>query len=158
MISFLPTGSLRELYPNELGIASAILSHNEVDPCEKWCVPVVNVSLSSTQAVVIMGVVLQGANLYGYVRCKVGSRTNLKNMATNYFGRQFLKQVTFPMPSLISFQKGALEKRPDTLREKGSGCNVESPSRKWTRMVCVYWIRMLCLMLFFVLCVFSDRQ
>ncbi|XP_020316608.1 Golgi apparatus membrane protein TVP23 homolog B [Oncorhynchus kisutch] len=44
-------------------------------------------------AVVIMGVVLQGANLYGYVRCKVGSRTNLKNMATNYFGRQFLKQT-----------------------------------------------------------------
>ncbi|XP_029621388.1 Golgi apparatus membrane protein TVP23 homolog B [Salmo trutta] len=44
-------------------------------------------------AVVIMGVVLQGANLYGYVRCKVGSRTNLKNMATNYFGRQFLKQA-----------------------------------------------------------------
>uniref|UniRef100_A0A673GVE2 Golgi apparatus membrane protein TVP23 homolog n=1 Tax=Sinocyclocheilus rhinocerous TaxID=307959 RepID=A0A673GVE2_9TELE len=44
-------------------------------------------------AVVIMGVVLQGANLYGYVRCKVGARTNLKNMATNYLGRQFLKQV-----------------------------------------------------------------
>ncbi|XP_037547211.1 Golgi apparatus membrane protein TVP23 homolog B [Nematolebias whitei] len=42
---------------------------------------------------VIMGVVLQGANLYGYVRCKVGGKTNLKNMATNYFGRQFLKQA-----------------------------------------------------------------
>ncbi|CAB1338617.1 unnamed protein product [Coregonus sp. 'balchen'] len=44
-------------------------------------------------AVVIMGVVLQGANLYGYVRCKVGSRTNFKDMATNYFGRQILKQA-----------------------------------------------------------------
>ncbi|KAM4623280.1 Golgi apparatus membrane protein TVP23 homolog B [Polymixia lowei] len=44
-------------------------------------------------AVVIMGVVLQGANLYGYVRCKVGTKTSLKNMATNYFGRQFLKQA-----------------------------------------------------------------
>ncbi|XP_056153274.1 Golgi apparatus membrane protein TVP23 homolog B [Lampris incognitus] len=44
-------------------------------------------------AVVIMGVVLQGANLYGYVRCKVGGKTSLKNMATNYFGRQFLKQA-----------------------------------------------------------------
>ncbi|CAM4712270.1 hypothetical protein PO909_012369 [Leuciscus waleckii] len=44
-------------------------------------------------AVVIMGVVLQGANLYGYVRCKVGARTNLKSLATNYFGRQFLKQA-----------------------------------------------------------------
>ncbi|MBN3314181.1 TV23B protein, partial [Atractosteus spatula] len=44
-------------------------------------------------AVVIMGVVLQGANLYGYVRCKVGGRTNLKSMATNYIGRQFFRQV-----------------------------------------------------------------
>lgn len=43
--------------------------------------------------VVIMGLVLQGANLYGYVKCKVGAKTNLKNMATNYFGRQFLKQA-----------------------------------------------------------------
>jgi hypothetical protein len=40
-----------------------------------------------------MGVVLQGANLYGYVRCKAGGKTSLKNMATNYLGRQFLKQV-----------------------------------------------------------------
>lgn len=43
--------------------------------------------------VVIMGLVLQGANLYGYIRCKVGGKTSLKNMATNYFGRQFLKQA-----------------------------------------------------------------
>ncbi|XP_057681894.1 Golgi apparatus membrane protein TVP23 homolog B [Corythoichthys intestinalis] len=43
--------------------------------------------------VVLMGLVLQGANLYGYVRCKVGGKTDLKNMATNYFGRQFLKQT-----------------------------------------------------------------
>ncbi|XP_073723320.1 Golgi apparatus membrane protein TVP23 homolog B isoform X1 [Misgurnus anguillicaudatus] len=44
-------------------------------------------------AVVILGVVLQGANLYGYVRCKMGAKTNLRSMATNYFGRQFLKQA-----------------------------------------------------------------
>ncbi|KAG7491216.1 hypothetical protein MATL_G00000560 [Megalops atlanticus] len=44
-------------------------------------------------AVVVMGVVLQGANLYGYVRCKVGSRTSLKNVATSYLGRQFFKQA-----------------------------------------------------------------
>ncbi|XP_061665527.1 Golgi apparatus membrane protein TVP23 homolog B [Syngnathoides biaculeatus] len=43
--------------------------------------------------VVLMGLVLQGANLYGYVRCKVGGKTDIKNMATNYFGRQFLKQT-----------------------------------------------------------------
>lgn len=48
---------------------------------------------SALQPVVIMGLVLQGANLYGYVRCKVGGKTSLKNMATNYFGKQFLKQV-----------------------------------------------------------------
>ncbi|XP_068610493.1 Golgi apparatus membrane protein TVP23 homolog B [Brachionichthys hirsutus] len=42
---------------------------------------------------VVMGVVLQGANLYGYVRCKVGGKTSLKNMATDYFGQQFLKQT-----------------------------------------------------------------
>ncbi|KAA0724878.1 Golgi apparatus membrane protein TVP23 -like protein B [Triplophysa tibetana] len=44
-------------------------------------------------AVVILGVVLQGANLYGYVRCKMGAKTNLRSMATNYFGRQFFKQA-----------------------------------------------------------------
>lgn len=43
-----------------------------------------------------MGVVLQGANLYGYIRCKVGSRKNLTSMATNYLGKQFLRQVSFP--------------------------------------------------------------
>ncbi|KAG3279481.1 TVP23B-like [Ictidomys tridecemlineatus] len=32
-------------------------------------------------AVIIMHVVLQGANLYGYIRCKVGSRKNLTSMA-----------------------------------------------------------------------------
>lgn len=47
-----------------------------------------------SQAVVIMGVVLQGANLYGYIRCKVGSRKNLTSMATTYLGRQFLRQVS----------------------------------------------------------------
>ncbi|KAL7989368.1 hypothetical protein Chor_012034 [Crotalus horridus] len=45
-------------------------------------------------AVVIMGVVLQGANLYGYIRCKVGSRKNLTSAATFYLGRQLLRQTT----------------------------------------------------------------
>uniref|UniRef100_A0A3P9JHU7 Golgi apparatus membrane protein TVP23 homolog n=1 Tax=Oryzias latipes TaxID=8090 RepID=A0A3P9JHU7_ORYLA len=56
--------------------------------------------------VVIMAVVLQGANLYGYVRCRVGGKTNLKNMATNYFGRQFLKQEQ----ETLSFIRENLEK------------------------------------------------
>lgn len=61
----------------------------QVEDCD------LNVLLSPSQPVVIMGVVLQGANLYGYVRCKVGGKTSLKNMATNYFGQQFLKQVSW---------------------------------------------------------------
>uniref|UniRef100_A0A3P8S3J0 Golgi apparatus membrane protein TVP23 homolog n=1 Tax=Amphiprion percula TaxID=161767 RepID=A0A3P8S3J0_AMPPE len=44
-------------------------------------------------AVVIMGLVLQWANLYGYVRCKVGGKSNLSNMAKNYLGVQIFKQV-----------------------------------------------------------------
>ncbi|XP_075880450.1 Golgi apparatus membrane protein TVP23 homolog B-like [Nelusetta ayraudi] len=44
-------------------------------------------------AVVIMGLVLQWANLYGYVRCKVGGRSNLQTLAKNYFGAQFFKQA-----------------------------------------------------------------
>ncbi|KAL2101943.1 hypothetical protein ACEWY4_003704 [Coilia grayii] len=43
--------------------------------------------------VVIMGVVLQWANLYGYVRCKVGGGTNLRSMATSYLGLQLFKQA-----------------------------------------------------------------
>nr|XP_058923281.1 Golgi apparatus membrane protein TVP23 homolog B-like [Kogia breviceps] len=45
-------------------------------------------------AVVIMGVVQQGANLYGYIRCKVDSRKNLTSMATSYLEKQFLRQTT----------------------------------------------------------------
>ncbi|XP_028572964.2 Golgi apparatus membrane protein TVP23 homolog C [Podarcis muralis] len=44
-------------------------------------------------AIVIMGVTLQGANLYGYIRCKVGSRKNLTSVATSYLGRQLLRQT-----------------------------------------------------------------
>uniref|UniRef100_A0A7N8X1T0 Golgi apparatus membrane protein TVP23 homolog n=1 Tax=Mastacembelus armatus TaxID=205130 RepID=A0A7N8X1T0_9TELE len=44
-------------------------------------------------AVVLMGVVLQWANVYGYVRCKVGGKSNLGNMAKNYLGAQLFKQV-----------------------------------------------------------------
>ncbi|XP_077903697.1 Golgi apparatus membrane protein TVP23 homolog B [Ictidomys tridecemlineatus] len=45
-------------------------------------------------AVVIMGVVLQSANLCGYIRCKAGSRKNLTSMAISYLRKQFLKQNT----------------------------------------------------------------
>ncbi|XP_028267776.1 Golgi apparatus membrane protein TVP23 homolog B-like isoform X2 [Parambassis ranga] len=44
-------------------------------------------------AVVIMGLVLQWANLYGYVRCKVGGQSTLTNMAQSYLGVQILQQA-----------------------------------------------------------------
>ncbi|XP_024128687.1 Golgi apparatus membrane protein TVP23 homolog B [Oryzias melastigma] len=44
-------------------------------------------------AVVIMGLVLQWANLYGYVRCKLGGKSNLRNIATSYIGTQIFKQA-----------------------------------------------------------------
>ncbi|XP_023559662.1 Golgi apparatus membrane protein TVP23 homolog B-like [Octodon degus] len=50
--------------------------------CRKWL------------AVVIMGMVLRGANLCGYIRRKVGSRKNLTSMATWYLREQFLRQNT----------------------------------------------------------------
>ncbi|XP_019906396.1 Golgi apparatus membrane protein TVP23 homolog B isoform X1 [Esox lucius] len=43
--------------------------------------------------VVIMGVALQWANLYGYVRCKVGGKTDLRRLATDYLGSQFFKRA-----------------------------------------------------------------
>ncbi|TKS92010.1 Otopetrin-2 [Collichthys lucidus] len=46
--------------------------------CDFWTV----------KAVVIMGLVLQWANVYGYVRCKVGGTSDLRNMAKNYLGVQ----------------------------------------------------------------------
>lgn len=49
---------------------------------------------SHLQAVVFMGLVLQWANLYGYVRCKVGGKSNLSSMAKNYLTLQIFKQVS----------------------------------------------------------------
>ncbi|XP_008327754.1 Golgi apparatus membrane protein TVP23 homolog B-like [Cynoglossus semilaevis] len=43
--------------------------------------------------VVLMGLVLQSANLYGYVRCKMGEKSNLKAMAKNYISVQMLTQA-----------------------------------------------------------------
>ncbi|XP_078450185.1 Golgi apparatus membrane protein TVP23 homolog B-like isoform X1 [Lampetra planeri] len=43
-------------------------------------------------ALVILGVVLQGANLYGYVRCKLGGKRNLTTLASTYLGQQFLQR------------------------------------------------------------------
>jgi len=41
-----------------------------------------------------MGVVLNGANLYGYVRCKMGSHKKMSGAASNFLGQQVLGSVT----------------------------------------------------------------
>ncbi|XP_060945880.1 Golgi apparatus membrane protein TVP23 homolog B-like [Limanda limanda] len=43
--------------------------------------------------IVIMAMILQWANLYGYVRCKVGGESSLRSMAKKYIGVQILKQA-----------------------------------------------------------------
>ncbi|XP_042310769.1 Golgi apparatus membrane protein TVP23 homolog B-like isoform X2 [Sceloporus undulatus] len=53
-------------------------------------------------AIVIMGVTLQGANLYGYIRCKLGSRKNLTSVATSYLGRQLLRQTVTKEDQAVS--------------------------------------------------------
>nr|XP_039248111.1 Golgi apparatus membrane protein TVP23 homolog B-like [Styela clava] len=45
-------------------------------------------------AVVIIALGLNGANLFGYIRCKVGSRKQLGSMATSYIGKQIFQQAT----------------------------------------------------------------
>lgn len=44
-------------------------------------------------AVVIMGLVLQWANLYGYIKCKVGGKSDLRDMAKSYLSAQLFKQA-----------------------------------------------------------------
>ncbi|XP_061830235.1 Golgi apparatus membrane protein TVP23 homolog B-like [Nerophis lumbriciformis] len=44
-------------------------------------------------AVAIMGLVLQSANLYGYVRCKVRGKSGFSTIAQNYLGAQLFKQA-----------------------------------------------------------------
>ncbi|XP_077411698.1 Golgi apparatus membrane protein TVP23 homolog B-like isoform X1 [Vanacampus margaritifer] len=44
-------------------------------------------------AVGLMGLVLQGANLYGYVRCKLRGTSSFTNVAKSYFGAQLLKRA-----------------------------------------------------------------
>ncbi|XP_068193375.1 Golgi apparatus membrane protein TVP23 homolog B isoform X2 [Antennarius striatus] len=43
--------------------------------------------------VVFMGLVLQWANLYGYVRCMVGRKSNLRSVVKNYLDVQIFDQV-----------------------------------------------------------------
>ncbi|GAB6025942.1 hypothetical protein CHUAL_011911 [Chamberlinius hualienensis] len=49
--------------------------------------------------VVCIALTLSGANLYGYIRCRFGQKTNISNVATNFLQQQLFKNV------LTSFQQ-----------------------------------------------------
>lgn len=44
--------------------------------------------------VVCVGCALNGANLYGYIRCKIGAKKKISSIATNFLGQQVLKSVS----------------------------------------------------------------
>ena len=43
--------------------------------------------------VVIVGIMLNGANLYGYIRCKIGGKKKISSVASNFLGQQVIRNV-----------------------------------------------------------------
>ncbi|GAB1604712.1 Golgi apparatus membrane protein TVP23 homolog B-like isoform X1 [Argonauta hians] len=43
--------------------------------------------------VVIVGIVMNGANLYGYVRCKIGAKKSIRTVASNFLGQHILQTL-----------------------------------------------------------------
>ncbi|KAL3217326.1 hypothetical protein MRX96_032517 [Rhipicephalus microplus] len=41
--------------------------------------------------VTMIALALNGANLYGYIRCRLGSKGSMKAAASNFFGQQLLR-------------------------------------------------------------------
>ena len=44
---------------------------------------------------------LNASNTYGFIKCRYGSESNLKEVATGFFGEQMLKSVTISL--ILSF-------------------------------------------------------
>lgn len=43
--------------------------------------------------VVTVGFLMNGANLYGYIRCKIGAKKKFTTVARNFFTTQFVRSV-----------------------------------------------------------------
>lgn len=43
--------------------------------------------------VVCVGIALNGANLFGYIRCKIGAKKKLSSVATSFLGQQVFKSM-----------------------------------------------------------------
>lgn len=44
--------------------------------------------------VVVVGFLMNGANLYGYVKCRVGAKKNLSSVASSFLSMQLFKTVS----------------------------------------------------------------
>lgn len=55
--------------------------------------------------VVLVGAIMNGANMYGYIRCKYGSKKNLSSVATGFLGRQLWRSMTTPETEQQTDQK-----------------------------------------------------
>ncbi|CAF0992125.1 unnamed protein product [Brachionus calyciflorus] len=43
--------------------------------------------------IIMVALMLNGSNTYGFLKCKYGSEQNMQNIATNFFGKQMLRSV-----------------------------------------------------------------
>jgi len=43
--------------------------------------------------IIIVAIMLNASNTYGFVKCRFGSESNLKEVATGFFGKQMLKSM-----------------------------------------------------------------
>ncbi|CAH1795537.1 unnamed protein product [Owenia fusiformis] len=52
--------------------------------------------------IVIVGILLNGANIYGYIRCKLGTRKSISSIAGSFLGAQvFRNMVSQPSPTKV---------------------------------------------------------
>ncbi|GFN78347.1 Golgi apparatus membrane protein tvp23 homolog [Plakobranchus ocellatus] len=56
--------------------------------------------------VVMVGFIMNGANLYGYIRCKVGAKKNLRTVATGFLTTQMLKNLLSSSTSSTAASSG----------------------------------------------------
>ena len=54
----------------------------------------------SLQMVVVVGIIMNGANVYGYIRCKLGSKKSISSVASNFLGQQIFQSVSKCLHSL----------------------------------------------------------
>ena len=47
--------------------------------------------------VVVVGFLMNGANFYGYVRCKLGSKQKISSVARNFLTAQFIRSVSMTL-------------------------------------------------------------